>query len=76
VVATCEEEVGMKAAFKEFFIWFLKERYLRYLILEGKMDQKKAYIDYKNNILMSLVKTGDQGETSSSEIGDSFDSSV
>ena len=40
------------------------------------MDQKKAYIDYKNNILMSLVKTGDQGETSSSEIGDSFDSSV
>ena len=66
----------MKAAFKEFFIWFLKERYLRYLILEGKMDQKKAYIDYKNNILMSLVKTGDQGETSSSEIGDSFDSSV
>ena len=66
----------MKAAFKEFFIWFLKERYLRYLILEGKMDQKKAYIDYKNNILMSLVKTGDQGDTSSSEIGDSFDSSV
>ena len=49
----------MNAAFKEFFIWFLKERYLRYLILEGKMDKKKAYIDYKNTILMSLVRSGD-----------------
>ena len=32
-----EYERPIKAAFKEFFIWFTKERYLRYLILEGKM---------------------------------------
>jgi hypothetical protein len=63
----------MKEAFKEFFIWFLKERYLRYLILEGKMDQKQAYIEYKNTLLMSLIKNEDQRETSSSEMGDSFE---
>ena len=45
----------MKAAFREFFLWFTKERYLRYLILEGKMEQKQAYIEYKNTVLMSLV---------------------
>jgi hypothetical protein len=70
-----EDETNMKAAFKEFFIWFLKERYLRYLILEGKMDQKQAYIDYKNTILMNLIKNEDPRETSSSEMGDSFESS-
>jgi len=75
VTAKNEEEISMKAAFKEFFIWFLKERYLRYLILEGKMDQKKAYIDYKNTILMNIIKAEDPRETSSSEMGDSFESS-
>jgi hypothetical protein len=75
VVAKNEEEVSMKGAFREFFIWFLKERYLRYLILEGKMDQKKAYMDYKNTILMSLIKAEDHRETSSSEMGDSLESS-
>jgi len=38
------------------------------------MDQKKAYIDYKNTILMNLIKTEDHRETSSSEMGDSFES--
>jgi hypothetical protein len=32
-----EAEVPLKNAFREFFEWFLKERYIRYLILEGKM---------------------------------------
>ena len=36
-IAGEEHERPIKAAFKEFFIWFTKERYLRYLILEGKM---------------------------------------
>ena len=39
------------------------------------MDQKKAYIDYKNTILMTLVKAEDHRDTSSSEMGDSFESS-
>lgn len=54
-VAGEEWEKPIKAAFKEFFIWFTKERYLRYLILEGKMEQKEAYIEYKNTVLMALV---------------------
>lgn len=36
-------------------MWFTRERYLRYLLLEGKMEQKEAYIEYKNTVLMSLV---------------------
>lgn len=32
-IAGNEGERAIKAAFKEFFIWFTKERYLRYLIL-------------------------------------------
>lgn len=39
------------------------------------MDQKKAYVDYKNTILMSLIKAEDHRDTSSSEMGDSFESS-
>jgi hypothetical protein len=36
--------VRCKKAFREFYRWFLKERYLRYLLLEGKMTNKQAYI--------------------------------
>jgi hypothetical protein len=54
-VAAEEWERPIKEAFREFFLWFTKERYLRYLILEGKMEQKEAYIEYKNTVLMSLV---------------------
>lgn len=45
-----------KRAFREFYRWFLKERYLRYLLLEGKMTNKKAYIDYKNQHLFQYVR--------------------
>lgn len=41
-------------------MWFTKERYLRYLLLEGKMEQKDAYIAYKNTILLSLVNQDEQ----------------
>lgn len=42
--------------FREFFEWFLKERYLRYLLLEGKMTDKKAYIEFKNNVLFGFLE--------------------
>ena len=48
----CESERPMKKAFSEFFEWFLKERYVRYLMVEGKMAKKSAYIRYKNRVLM------------------------
>ena len=47
-----EEERGMKRAFGEFFDWFLRERYVRYLMVEGKMSRKLDYIRYKNKVLM------------------------
>lgn len=66
-VAGEEWEKPIKAAFKEFFIWFTKERYLRYLILEGKMEQKEAYIEYKNTVLMALVHQAHEKAPSSNE---------
>lgn len=51
------ENIGnCKKAFKQFYRWFLKERYLRYLLLEGKMTDKLAYIEYKNNNLFKFVR--------------------
>ena len=49
-------EEPMKRAFAEFFKWFLKERYIRYLIAEGKMERKVDYIRYKNKALMELYE--------------------
>lgn len=57
--ASPQESEGIancKKAFKQFYRWFLKERYLRYLLLEGKMSDKLAYIEYKNHHLFKYVK--------------------
>jgi hypothetical protein len=45
-----------KGVFREFFKWFLKHRYLRYLLTEGKITNKQAYIDYKNKNLFTFVE--------------------
>ena len=45
-----------KRAFRDFYRWFLKERYLRYLMLEGKMTNKLAYVEYKNTHLFKFVE--------------------
>jgi hypothetical protein len=47
---------GCKRAFLEFFKWFLKHRYLRYLLREGKMANKQAYIHYKNHHLFKIIE--------------------
>jgi hypothetical protein len=44
-----------KAVFKDFFEWFLHSRYLRHLLIDGKMDNKAAYIHYKNSILLPIL---------------------
>ena len=46
-----------KRIFAEFYIFFLQERYIRYLLCEGKMDNKKAYIEYKNSVMLYIVKS-------------------
>lgn len=51
-----EQEVALKGAFREFFEWFIKERYVRYLMLDGKMANKKAYISFKNEVIARYLK--------------------
>lgn len=46
----------MKKAFQDFFVWFLNERYIRYLLHEGKMEQKIVYLKYKNETLAQILQ--------------------
>lgn len=46
----------VKLAFKKFSKWFLKNRATRYILLNGRMKDKKAYLDYKNNVMMYYLK--------------------
>ena len=45
-----------KQAFAQFFDWFLRKRYLRHLVAEGKMNNKTAYLDYKNKYLVGYAE--------------------
>ena len=47
------EEKGFKKAFSGFFDWFMRHRYLRYLVSEGRMRNKSAYLEYKNKYMLS-----------------------
>jgi hypothetical protein len=49
------KEIRVKRVFKIYFIWFLRHRYIRYIIREGKMEKKDAYINYKNKELLHLI---------------------
>jgi hypothetical protein len=51
-----KQEVGIKRAFLNFMEWFLKERYLRHLLEDGHMDNKKAYLLYKNRFLPGAIE--------------------
>lgn len=37
--------------------WFLRERYVRHLVDEGRMDNKIAYLEHKNRVFPSVLKT-------------------
>jgi hypothetical protein len=50
-----EKEGPIKKVFKDFFLWFLDERYIRYLINWGKMQEKTEYIRYKNTKLREVI---------------------
>lgn len=47
---------AVKNCFRKFMIWFLENRYLRYLLSKGKMDQSSKYISYKNNVMLKNLK--------------------
>lgn len=49
-------DAAIKTVFRSFFEWFMKERYVRCLMTEGRMSDKKAYIEYKNKVLSQFFK--------------------
>jgi uncharacterized protein involved in tolerance to divalent cations len=49
-----EQETACSATFREYMKWFLKEKYLRHC-LAGDMDNKEAYIKYKNEVILVIL---------------------
>jgi hypothetical protein len=47
----------MKLAFLAFFKWFLREKYMFYLLKFGKMSEKEKYIEFKNKYLLYIEAT-------------------
>lgn len=52
LVSESEEEVGVKQAFGQFMVWFLRHRYPLYVIRNGKMEDKAIYLEYKNKYIL------------------------
>jgi hypothetical protein len=48
---TKKGEIGIKEVFGTFFVWFLRKKYQRIMQVEGRMDNRQAYIDWKNKIV-------------------------
>jgi hypothetical protein len=49
-----EEESSFSKVFRDFMRWFLKEKYLRHC-LTGDMENKEAYIRYKNEVILVIL---------------------
>lgn len=49
-----DQETPLSNVFREFMRWFLKEKYLRHC-LTGDMDNKEAYIKYKNEVILVIL---------------------
>ena len=48
------EEAAMKKMFCGFVQWFLRHRYMFYLLKFGKMDEKETYIQHKNRFILYI----------------------
>jgi len=44
----------MKSTFLAFFKWFLREKYMFYLLKFGKMSEKEKYIEFKNKYMLYI----------------------
>jgi hypothetical protein len=51
-----ENEQKLKKVFCWFLEWYLRNRYMHYLLNEGKMNHKERYIEYKNKYMLYLLK--------------------
>ena len=50
-----EPEDTVSRVFREFLLWFLKERYIREALREGHMENIKQYVEFKNRELLPLL---------------------
>ena len=46
----------MKSVFGWFLGWYLRHKYMCYLLNEGKMNFKERYIEYKNKYILYLLE--------------------
>ena len=44
----------MKKVFRLFLKWFLREKYMFYLLKYGKMSDKEKYVEFKNKYLLFI----------------------
>ena len=54
--AYIDEKSQESKIFGSFMKWFLTEKYLRFAVNEGEMKDIKAYIEYKNQIILPLLE--------------------
>lgn len=54
-------ELSIRMVFIIFFQWFIRNRYIRYLMHDGKMTEKDKYINYKNREFLFLIASEWQG---------------
>jgi hypothetical protein len=50
-----EPEDAVSRVFREFLLWFLKERYIREALREGHMENIKQYVEFKNRELLPVL---------------------
>ena len=53
-----EEEVSIKKVFFLFMRWFLRNKYMLYVVKNGKMEDKEAYIEFKNRYFLYIEEIG------------------
>ncbi len=58
-----EGEVEMKHIFRVFLKWFLREKYMLYVMKNGKMTEKDKYIEFKNKYLLYVNETEEKQRT-------------
>ena len=51
-----DSQTAESKIFSQFMKWFLEAKYLRYAINNGEMNNLKAYISYKNEVMLPILK--------------------
>ncbi len=46
----------MKKMFCAFLNWFLRNKYMVYMLRFGKMEEKEKYVEFKNKYMLYIVQ--------------------